>query len=129
METSTARLAISLVDLTNLADACTPHDVTVLCERARRHATAAVCIWPDFVAQSVAELRGSGVRVATVVNFPSGDERAHAVGVVTRQALDDGADEIDVVLPYRAFAAGDVERAEAMVRHVRAITDRRARMK
>jgi deoxyribose-phosphate aldolase len=129
MDTSSARLAISLVDLTNLSDDCSAADVTALCDRARRHATAAVCIWPDFVAQSVAELAGSAVRVATVVNFPTGDERAHAVGVVTQRALDDGAHEIDVVLPYRAFAGGDVDRAEHMLRHVRAITEGRASMK
>jgi deoxyribose-phosphate aldolase len=129
MDAATARLAISLVDLTNLADDCNPDDVTALCERARRHATAAVCIWPDFVAQAAAELAGAGVKVATVVNFPSGSERTYAVGVITERALADGADEIDVVLPFRAFAAGDVRRAEAMLRHTRSITDGRSVMK
>jgi deoxyribose-phosphate aldolase len=129
MDAATARLAISLVDLTNLADDCNPDDVTVLCERARRHATAAVCIWPDFVAQAAAELAGTGVKVATVVNFPSGSERPYAVGVITERALADGADEIDVVLPFRAFAAGDLRRAEAMLRHTRSITDGRSVIK
>lgn len=102
-----ARLAISLVDLTNLDDRCTVAAIDALCARAVEHRVAAVCVWPDFVRQSVASVAGSGVGVATVVNFPSGDERPYAVGAVTACAVDDGATEIDVVLPYRAFAAGD----------------------
>lgn len=129
MDVTTARLAISLVDLTNLADDCTPADVEALCDRAVGHGTAAVCIWPDFVALAADRLRDTGVEVATVVNFPSGDERAFAVATVTERALADGADEIDVVLPFRAFSAGDVERATAMIETVRGVTRGRALMK
>jgi len=64
-------------------------------------------VWPDFVRRSAAALAGTGVGVATVVNFPTGDERPYAVGAVAGCAVDDGATEIDVVLPYRAFLAGD----------------------
>lgn len=102
-----ARLAISLVDLTNLDDRCTDADVAALCARAAEHGTAAVCVWPDFVRRATAALAGTGIGVATVVNFPTGDERPYAVGAVTGCAVDDGATEIDVVLPYRAFLAGD----------------------
>jgi deoxyribose-phosphate aldolase len=122
MDVELARKAISLVDLTDLTDGCTPAAIDALCERASRYGTAAVCVWPDFVAQSSGVLRGTGVRVATVVNFPSGDERPFAVGLVTERALADGADEIDVVLPYRAFLAGDRERPADMLDRVRAIS-------
>ena len=117
---ATARRAIPLVDLTDLDDSTTTAAVGRLCERALEHGTAAVCVWPDFVAESAAMLAGSPVTVATVVDFPTGDERAHAVRVVTARALEDGADEIDVVLPYRAFVAGDEARAAAVVDGVRA---------
>ena len=120
---ATARRAIPLVDLTDLDDTTTSAAVAHLCERALEHGTAAVCVWPDFVGESAAMLAGSPVTVATVVNFPTGDERAHAVRVVTAQALDDGADEIDVVLPYRAFLAGDHDRAAAVLDAVRAQAD------
>jgi deoxyribose-phosphate aldolase len=110
-----ARRAIALVDLTDLEDATTPDRVASLCERAGRHRTAAVCVWPDFVAQCAAALRGTGVAVATVVNFPTGDERPHAVRLITERALDDGADEIDVVLAYRWWLAGDEQRAAAVL--------------
>jgi deoxyribose-phosphate aldolase len=114
-----ARRAIALLDLTDLTDDAATDGIARLCERAARHGTAAVCVWPDFVAQSVAALDGTPVLVATVVNFPSGEDRPHAVRVLTERALDDGADEIDVVLPYRAWVAGDERRAAAVIDGVR----------
>ena len=129
MDAELARRAIALLDLTDLTDDCTPAAIESLCERAARYGTAAVCVWPDFVAQSSAALAGSGVRIATVVDFPSGNERPFAVGLVTERALADGAHEIDVVLPFEAFAAGDRDRPSAMLERVRRITEGNALMK
>ncbi len=83
---------------------------------------AAVCVWPLFVAQAADALRGSPVRVATVVNFPDGGEDAAAAEAETRAARHDGADEIDLVLPYRAVLRGDMRAARAVVDRVRAAT-------
>jgi deoxyribose-phosphate aldolase len=116
---------LALLDLTDLDDHCDTHAVEGLLARTSGpwgH-VAAVCVWPDFVAQCARALADSPVRVATVVNFPSGRDRPHAVGVLTRQALADGADEIDVVLPYDAWLAGDDERAAAVLDAVRAAVD------
>lgn len=110
-----ARRAISLIDLTDLADDHSPAGIDELCHRAAEHGTAAVCVWPEFVATCAEQLAGTGVRVATVVNFPSGAEPVDVVVAMARQALADGADDIDVVLPYEAFLAGDRETAGAMV--------------
>ncbi len=129
MDAARAQQAIGLVDLTDLGDDTTAEAVAALCERADRHGVAAVCVWPDFVAQAAAALSGSGVEVATVVNFPSGRERAHAVGVITEQALADGATEIDVVLPYEAFAAGDDDRAAVVLDRVADLCQGRAHVK
>ncbi|MEI6495664.1 MAG: deoxyribose-phosphate aldolase [Actinomycetota bacterium] len=120
-----------LIDLTNLEATCTPEAIDQLCRRAlqQQPPVPAVCVWPAFVAQAARLLRGSGVRVATVVNFPSGDESEATTLAFTRAALHDGADEIDLVLPYRAFLAGDVAAAEAMVRAVRAVVVAPARLK
>lgn len=119
-----ARRAIPLIDLTDLDERATAESATALCARARQHGCAAVCVWPDFVAVAASALAGSDVRVATVVNFPTGDERAFAVGVLTGRALADGADEIDVVLPYRAWMLGDDRRAADVLVAVRAACDR-----
>lgn len=83
-----------------------------------------MCLWPDFVAEASIELAGSDVRLATVVNFPAGDDRPFAVSVLTERCLADGADEIDVVLPYRAFVNGHEARAAAVLDSVRATSDR-----
>ena len=120
-----ARLAISLVDLTDLGDATTAEAVARLCDRAVTHGTAAVCVWPRFVAECASRLGGSGVRVATVVNFPSGAEALDDVVAATHRALDDGADEIDVVLPYRAWLDGDVAAAGDVLDAVRVAIDDR----
>jgi deoxyribose-phosphate aldolase len=129
MDAARARLAISLLDLTNLQERCTPGDVDTLCERAVSAGTAAVCVWPDFVRQSARTLDDTPIAVATVVNFPTGDERPFAVRVVTERALADGADDIDVVLPFRAFLAGDLAWCAEVLDGVRSATDGSAHMK
>ena len=128
MHPDRARQAIALVDLTDLTDDCTTASIERLCERAIEHGTAAVCVWPDFVAQAHGLLRDVPVRVATVVNFPTGDERPAAVRNMTDRALDDGADEIDVVIPYR-WLERDPSRVTAVLEGVRAATAERATMK
>ncbi len=118
-----ARRAISLIDLTDLSDAHAPEGIDELCRRARAHGTAAVCVWPEYVARCAALLAGSDVRVATVVNFPSGDQSVDDVVMLTKAALSDGADDIDLVLPYRAFLDGDSQTAGAMVDAVASLVD------
>ncbi|GAA0244487.1 Deoxyribose-phosphate aldolase [Methylorubrum aminovorans] len=114
-----ARRALPLLDLTDLSDTSTAAAVEDLCGKARASGVAAVCVWPDFVAGSVRALRGSGVRVATVINFPEGGEDIERMVADTRATLADGADEIDLVLPYRALMRGEAESARAMVAAVR----------
>ena len=117
-----ARRALALVDLTDLSDTCTLADIDALCDRAvgPYGSTAAVCIWPRFVAQAVERLRDrGGVRVATVVNFPAGGTDVGATVAETVQAVANGADEIDLVLPYVSFLAGYSSVAVSMVQAVR----------
>lgn len=106
---------ISLIDLTDLDDAHRPDGLSTLLSQAAQHHTAAVCLWPEYVARAAEELAGSGVRIATVVNFPSGAGSLADVITEVAAALVDGADEIDVVLPWRAFLSGDVDAARAVV--------------
>jgi deoxyribose-phosphate aldolase len=105
----TARSAIACLDLTNLAEDCRSEDIVKLCARANGAfgSVAAVCIWPKFVAEAKPLLHGSSVRIATVINFPSGDNALDASLTEAAKALDDGADELDLVLPYRAFLEGE----------------------
>ncbi|MHA1528144.1 MAG: deoxyribose-phosphate aldolase [Alphaproteobacteria bacterium] len=113
----TARRALAALDLTDLTDDCDGAAIERLCARAvtPHGPAAAVCIWPRFVAQARPLLAGTGVKVATVVNFPSGDEAPEIVEADIRYAIADGADEIDLVMPYRALIEGRDDTARAMV--------------
>lgn len=119
MDPGRARLAISVLDLTDLGDDSTAEDIARLCDRAAVAETAAVCVWPRFVPACTDRLAATGVRVATVVNFPTGDEPVADVVAMTRRALEEGAGEIDVVLPYRAWLAGDEAAAATVLDQVR----------
>lgn len=119
----TAAVALSLLDLTNLKDDCTPAQIETLCARAQSPYgnAAAICIWPRFVAQARGILgTDHAVRIATVVNFPAGDMEVADVAAEAREAIADGADEIDLVIPYRAFLAGNEQAVTDMVTAVRA---------
>jgi deoxyribose-phosphate aldolase len=117
-----AKRMIGLIDLTDLADDRAPDGIDELCARAALHGTAAVCVWPEHVARCSRELAGTRIQIATVVNFPTGDEPIGAIATQTSKALDDGAHEIDVVMPYRALLAGDVERVVAVLDSTRDAT-------
>ena len=118
-----ASRALPLLDLTNLKDDCTPEQIVTLCGRAQSAfgPTAAICIWPRFVMQARTLLGpDSPIRIATVVNFPSGEMKTEDVLAETRDAVADGADDIDLVIPYRALAKGDEKAVTDMVSAVKA---------
>lgn len=116
-----ARRALGLIDLTDLSDDASESSVDELCAKAvgPHGRVAAVCVWPAFVPRCVERLRGTGVRVATVVNFPHGGDDVDHTAAETRRAIADGADEIDLVLPYHAFVRGELGTVIAMVEAVR----------
>lgn len=122
---------LHLVDLTNLDEACSEDDVVLLCDRAhgRFGSVAAVCVWPRFVALAHDRLQGSGIGVATVINFPHGtDSRDDIVALIAR-CLDDGADDIDLVLPYRDFLDGRMDRVDSILDAARAAVPSSAHLK
>ncbi len=124
---ATARRALALLDLTDLSDNADEAGLAALCARAvgAPGPVAAICIWPRFVAQARTMLGRAPVRIATVVNFPQGESTGADVLAETQGAVAAGADEIDLVLPWRAFLAGDAAGAEAMVRAVKDSCDGR----
>jgi deoxyribose-phosphate aldolase len=116
-----ARRALVCLDLTNLEDDCDAAAIDDLCRRAQTEhgSVAAVCIWPRFVTQAAASLDRTGIKVATVVNFPTGSEPLEDVLAMTRTARADGADEIDLVVPYRRLMDGDADAVTECVRAVK----------
>ncbi len=115
-----AARALACLDLTNLNDDCDEAAVDALAARAQtlHGPTAAICIWPQFVSHVRGRL-AKGIKIATVVNFPSGSEPAEDVIDMTERAVIDGADEIDMVIPYRALLEGRGERVISRVERVK----------
>lgn len=113
--------ALRLLDLTDLSDQASETGVLQLCARAvaAPGPVAAICIWPQFIKLARQTLKASPVRIATVINFPAGGSNCSPIGSDITEAIADGADEIDLVLPWRAFLAGDAEIAREMVTEAR----------
>jgi deoxyribose-phosphate aldolase len=116
-----ASRALRLLDLTDLSDQANETGTLQLCARAvaAPGPVAAICIWPQFLKLARQTLKASPVRIATVINFPAGNGNCSLIGSDIAEAIADGADEIDLVLPWRAFLAGDAEIAREMVTEAR----------
>lgn len=104
--------ALKLMDLTTLNDDDTDEKVIALCHQAKTPVgnTAAICIYPRFIPIARKTLKEQGtpeIRIATVTNFPHGNDDIEIALAETRAAIAYGADEVDVVFPYRALMAGD----------------------
>jgi deoxyribose-phosphate aldolase len=95
------------IDHTLLKPDATAADVDRFCGEALRYGFAAVCVNPVWVKRAAAELRGSRVRVASVVGFPLGAHAPEIKALEARKALRDGAREIDMVINIGALKSGE----------------------
>lgn len=109
-------MALNMIDLTTLEGADTDEKVKQLCFKAHHlhdeipglPTTAAVCVYPNFVKLAVNELKGTGVKVASVATaFPSGQSSAEIKLLDTKIAVDGGADEVDMVISRGKFHSGE----------------------
>jgi deoxyribose-phosphate aldolase len=109
-------LAIRMMDLTTLEGKDTEGKVRALCAKGVRPdatdpsipSVAAICIYPALVPVAKRALKGSDVKVASVATgFPSGQTFTDVKLLETRQAVEAGADEIDMVIDRGAFLQGD----------------------
>ncbi|OIP16231.1 MAG: deoxyribose-phosphate aldolase [Comamonadaceae bacterium CG_4_9_14_3_um_filter_60_33] len=105
---ASARLALACLDLTSLNTSDTEADIASLCQRAQSpfSPVAAVCVWPRLAAFARAQLPAT-IAVAAVANFPHGHANIDAAVLDAEQIVQAGAQEVDVVLPYRSLMAGD----------------------
>jgi deoxyribose-phosphate aldolase len=103
-----ARMSLACLDLTSLNDTDSEADIAPLCRRAQGQfgPVAAVCVWPRLAAFARAQLP-LNIAVAAVANFPHGNADVAAAVHDTLQIVQAGAQEVDVVLPYKALLAGD----------------------
>ncbi|MBA0177249.1 deoxyribose-phosphate aldolase [Pectobacterium carotovorum] len=124
--TTAAQRALALMDLTTLNEDDTDEKVTALCRQANSPAgkTAAICIYPRFIPLAKKILREQGtpdIRIATVTNFPHGNDDVGIAVAETKAAIAYGADEVDVVFPYRALIAGNAQIGFELVQACKAV--------
>ncbi|GIL38894.1 deoxyribose-phosphate aldolase [Roseiterribacter gracilis] len=110
---------IACLDYTRLDDTIEEAALDAMAARAAAAKVAAICIPPAWVARAKQALAGSKVAIATVVNFPGGEDGPETVHDVTVAAVRDGADEIDVVFPYKRFLADTAPPASRTLRTCR----------
>lgn len=113
------RLA-GMIDHTALKPDTTQAQIDKLCREAKQYGFATVCVNPIWVKFAAKQLVGTDVDVCTVIGFPLGATPTNVKVSETKQALDDGAREVDMVIHVGALKDGD---DEAVVRDIAAVVD------
>ena len=96
-----------MIDHTMLKPEATPDEITTLCDEAKQYNFASVCINPSYVPLCKSLLSGTNVKVCTVIGFPLGATSTAAKRAEAEEALNNGAEEIDMVIHIGKLKAGD----------------------
>jgi deoxyribose-phosphate aldolase len=112
----------SMVDHTMLKPNATQDEIAKLCEEARKYSFASVCINPSYVSLASKLLKGSPVKVCTVIGFPLGSTTPTVKAIEARDAMANGADEIDMVINVGALKSGNDAAVKDDIRAVREAT-------
>lgn len=115
----TQKEILSHVDHTLLGVDSTWADIKGIIDDGIRYGTASVCIPPRFVKQA-ADYAAGRVKICTVIGFPNGYNSTAAKVFETKDALECGADEIDMVIPVGAVKSGEYNLVEDEIRAVKA---------
>ncbi len=108
------------IDHTLLKPAATAEQIDRLCDEAKQYGFIAVCVNPVWVKRAASNLRGTEVKVASVVGFPLGATTPEIKAMEARRALREGAREIDMVLNVGALKSGD---HDLVLRDVRGVSE------
>ncbi len=107
-----------LIDHTLLRADATETEIRGICEEALKYGFAAVCVNPWYVALCAELLAGSSVRVCTVIGFPLGATLPQVKTFEAQKAIEEGAQEVDMVINVGALKSGKFEAVEADIRRV-----------
>jgi deoxyribose-phosphate aldolase len=110
-----------LVDHTLLKPEATESDVIALCEEANELGTFSVCVSPTFVSLAKANV-SSGIAVATVCGFPSGKHQKEIKAAEAKLSIEQGADEVDMVIDVGRAIMGDFDYIQKEITEVRKAT-------
>lgn len=98
-----------MIDHTLLKADATKEEVRKLCEEAKTYEFASVCINPTWVSYASEQLKGTPVKVCTVIGFPLGAMTSEVKAFETKNAIENGAEEVDMVINIGALKDGDYE--------------------
>ncbi len=122
----TLKQIFSFIDATSLNDNDTQEIINNLCKKAHHNIygnVAAVCIYPQFIqtARQYFATNKLNIKIATVTNFPHGNNNIANALAETKDALNLGADEVDIVFPYTALIDGDENVGAEMIAEAKKI--------
>src|SRR5262249_56485060 len=118
IESEAAREVARYIDHTLLKADATREEILKVCEEGVRYGFASVCINPTWVREAACALRGSGVKVCTVIGFPLGANVPDAKSYEARRAIFAGASELDMVINVGALKSGDHDLVSRDIRGV-----------
>jgi deoxyribose-phosphate aldolase len=105
----TKKTVAATIDHAALKPNMTDQDIRDACELGKRYQVASVCVRPSDVALATQQLAGSGVVPSAVIGFPHGAHRAEVKALEAKLAIEDGAQELDMVMNVGKFLSGDFE--------------------
>ncbi|NMO97948.1 deoxyribose-phosphate aldolase [Paenibacillus lemnae] len=109
-----------MIDHTLLKADAVKEEITKLTEEAKRYEFASVCVNPTWVQYAAEQLAGTEVKVCTVIGFPLGSSTSAVKAFETKDAIDNGAAEIDMVLNIGALKSGQKDQ---VLRDIQAVVD------
>ena len=111
-----------LIDNTLLKADATKEQIIALCEESKKYDFKSVCINPDFISLAKENLKGSDVLICTVIGFPLGSMTTKAKAFEAKDAIEEGADEIDMVINISALKDKNYEYVLNDIKTVREAT-------
>ena len=111
------------IDHTLLKADATTAEIEKLCAEAKAYGFCSVCVNSGYVPLAAAQLKGSGVKVCSVVGFPLGAMSTAAKAHEAKVAIAEGAEEIDMVIPVGWLKSGELESVEQDIRALREVTE------
>ena len=119
----------SMIDHTLLKAEATGEQIRQLCGEAKEYGFASVCVNPAWVSEAHSLLKESEVKVCTVIGFPLGASTPETKAFETKNAIENGAQEIDMVINIGAVKSGNFDLAERDIQAVTAAASGKALVK
>lgn len=114
----TKEFVASIIDHTVLKPETKPEEIKKICKEARENKFASVCINPCYVKLTSEELKGSSVNTCTVIGFPLGASSSDVKAYEAKKAIEDGANEVDMVINIGMLKAEEYEYVENDIKAV-----------